>query len=167
MAQLDRFLNLLVTNSGPALLHPEGEIASVTNKNCARPVMKQALTSAQILTLVREIAPPNQPHSLDAAGNVRFEYSCADGTFEVSLTQNGKIAARIAPRPVGAPKTKPSSTPPVGFTPTAATVSATTPAMAAPAAAPRPDVRPTPAAASAGQGSMAGNRALEKMESLL
>src|SRR2546423_7879639 len=111
MAQLDRFLNLLVTNSGTALLLTEGEIASVTIKNSARPVMKQALTSAQILTLVREIAPQNQPHSLDAAGNVRFEYSSVDGTFEVALTQNGKISARIEPRRGGPSTSKPNPTP--------------------------------------------------------
>ena len=167
MAQLDRFLNLLITNNASALLLSEGEIATLTIKDVPRPVMKQALTSAQILTLVREIAPANQPHQLDAQGSVRFEYSCADGTFEVSLTQNGKIAARIAPRPVGAPKTSPSSMPPVGFTPTTASAPTPTPAVAAPAAAPRPDVRPTPATASAGQSSIAGGRALEKMESLL
>src|SRR5207253_11249347 len=98
MAQLDRFLNLLVTNNATALLLTEGEVATLTIKDSPRPVMKQPLTSAQILTLVREIAPQNQPHSLDAAGNVRFEYSSVDGTFEVSLTQNGKIGARIERR---------------------------------------------------------------------
>src|SRR5438093_13436586 len=97
MAQLDRFLNLLVTNKGTALVMSEGEVATVIIKDSPRPVMKQPLTSAQILTLVREIAPPNQPHALDATGGVRFEYSSADGTFEVSLTQNGKIAASIQP----------------------------------------------------------------------
>ncbi len=97
MAQLDRFLNLLVTNNATALVMSEGEVATVIIKDSPRPVMKQPLTSAQILTLVREIAPPNQPHSLDAAGGVRFEYSSADGTFEVSLSQNGKISARIQP----------------------------------------------------------------------
>jgi len=98
MAQLDRFLNLLVTNNATALVLTEGEIATVTIKDTARPVMKQSLTSAQILTLVREIAPQGQPHSLDAAGNVRFEYSSADGSFDVALTQNGKIAGRISVR---------------------------------------------------------------------
>ena len=57
MAQLDRFLNLLVTNNGSGLVLAEGDVAKVTIKDSARPVMKQPLTSAQILTLVREIAP--------------------------------------------------------------------------------------------------------------
>src|SRR6266567_4840306 len=109
MAQLDRFLNLLVTNNATALLMTEGEVATVTIKDSPRPVMKQPLTSAQILTLVREIAPANQPHSLDAAGGVRFEYSCADGTFEVALTQNGKIVARIQPKGASTNGAKPNA----------------------------------------------------------
>ncbi len=155
MPQLYRFLNLLVTNNATALVLTEGEIATVTIKDTARPVMKQALTSTQILTLVREIAPQNQPHSLDAAGNVRFEYASVDGNFEVSMTQNGKIAARIEPRAAGAPRLNP------------------TPAQAAAAApAPAPPVRHSPprsepAMTQASHSSVTGNRALERMESLL
>src|SRR6266516_6652715 len=133
MAQLDRFLNLLVTSNGTALVMSEGEIATVTIKDSPRPVMKQPLTSAQILTLVREIAPANQPHSLDAAGGVRFEYTCVDGTFDVSLTQNGKIAARIQPKTVAQSAAKPKT--PNG---PAATRKAATHPAAAPTAARQP-----------------------------
>jgi len=98
MAQLDRFLNLLVTNNGSALILTEGDVPSVIIKDSPRPVMKQPLTSAQILTLVREIAPPDRPHALDATGAVRFDYTSADGTFDVALTQTGKILARIEPK---------------------------------------------------------------------
>src|SRR6266478_5213948 len=101
MAQLDRFLNLLITNNGTALVLSEGDVATVTIKDSPRPVMKQPLTSAQILTLVREIAPPNQPHSLDAAGGVSFEYSSADGTFEVALNRSGS-SARHSPDAISA-----------------------------------------------------------------
>ncbi|HEY4735416.1 MAG TPA: hypothetical protein VIH53_12825, partial [Gemmatimonadaceae bacterium] len=153
MAQLDRFLNLLVTNNGTALVLTEGEIATVTIKDSARPVMKQSLTSTQILTLVREIAPQNQPHALDAAGNVRFEYASADGNFEVSMTQNGKIAARIEPRAAGAPKSNP--TPAQAATPSPATA----PARTAPP-------RPEPIVTQASNTSAGGNRALDRMENL-
>src|SRR2546423_5783139 len=162
MAQLDRFLNLLVTNNGTALILTEGELASVTIKNSARPVMKQALTSAQILTLVREIAPQNQPHSLDAAGNARFEYSSVDGTFEVSLTQNGKITARIEPRLTGAPAPQPSVTPaqPAPQQSGAAKSPAAQSARSEPA-------RSEPSMAAASRPVSTGNRALDKIESLL
>ena len=167
MAQLDRFLNLLVTNKGTALVMSEGEIATVTIKDSPRPVMKQPLTSAQILTLVREIAPANQPHSLDAAGGVRFEYSCADGTFEVSLTQNGKIAARIQPKTVAQSSAKPktpngqAAAPKVATQPAAAPTAARQPAPRV--EAPRTE---TPIATAVGV-SNTGNRTLDKIENLL
>ncbi|HEX9220887.1 MAG TPA: type IV pilus twitching motility protein PilT [Gemmatimonadaceae bacterium] len=167
MAQLDRFLNLLMTNNGTALLMSEGEIATVTIKDSPRPVMKQPLTSAQILTLLREIAPANQPHSLDAAGGVRFEYSCADGTFEVSLTQNGKIAARIQPKTVAQSSAKPktpngqAATPKVATQPAAAATAAQQPASRV--EAPRTE---TPIATAVGV-SNTGNRTLDKIENLL
>ncbi len=98
MAQLDRFLAVLVSNKATDLVLSEGELATLTIKGSARTVMKQRLTSAQILTLVREIAPPNSPHALDVNGGVRFTYTSAEGTFDVALTQaGGKIGARIEP----------------------------------------------------------------------
>jgi twitching motility protein PilT len=174
MAQLDRFLNLLVTNNGTALVMSEGEVATVTIKDSPRPVMKQPLTSAQILTLVREIAPANQPHGLDAAGSVRFEYSSADGTFEVSLTQNGKIAACIQPKTV-APSAGKANTPSGGKA-NASNGQGATPNTAAQTAAPPPTQQaasrtepakteaPSPKAPGV---SNTGNRALDRLENLL
>ncbi|MDQ6690461.1 MAG: type IV pilus twitching motility protein PilT [Gemmatimonadota bacterium] len=108
MAQLDRFLNILVSNNATALNLSEGEVATVTIKDSARPVMKQPLTSAQILTLVREIAPSDASQSPDAQGRMRFDYSSADGTFEVALTQNGKISARIERKPARSSSVSPA-----------------------------------------------------------
>ena len=162
MAQLDRFLNLLVTNNATALVLIEGEVATVTIKDSARPVMKQPLTSAQILTLVREIAPQDQPHSLDAAGNVRFEYSSADGTFEVALTQNGKIAARIEPRGPAGTATKPNVTPTQASAPQNGTPRSPS------TAAPRNEAaRAEAGAAAAPRPAATGNRVLDRMENLL
>lgn len=153
MAQLDRFLSVLVSNNGSALILSEGDIAAMMIKDSPRPVMKQPLTSAQILTLLREIAPANQPRSLDAAGGMRFEYSSADGTFDVSMTQNGKITARIERKNASSSTT------------TAATAAAAavhpTPVVSAPVTtheAPR---------AEASQSALTGNKALDKIEGLL
>src|SRR2546423_5818612 len=167
MAQLDRFLNLLVTNNATALLLSGGEIPTLTIKAVPRPVMKQPLTSAQILTLVREIAPQNQPHQLDAQGNVRFEYACADGNFQVSLTQNGKISARIEARRAGAaPKTNPSAGSPVGFTPTATSlpISSTAPT---PAAGSRFGNGPAPGTPAASQPAVNGRPAPRENEGMV
>jgi twitching motility protein PilT len=165
MAQLDRFLNLLVTNNATALVLTEGDVATVTIKDSPRPVMKQPLTSAQILTLVREIAPANQPHSLDAAGGVRFEYSSPDGIFVVTLTQNGKIAARIEPRGAPMPGARP------GVTTPAAEVAATPmqPAPAAPQPAPARTEAPRAEVpiAQAPRVATTDKRAFDRIENLL
>jgi twitching motility protein PilT len=162
MAQLDRFLNLLVTNNASALTFTEGEIATVTIKDSARPVMKQPLTSAQILTLVREIAPQHQPHQLDGAGNVRFEYASVDGAFEVRLSQNGKISARIEPLPGGL------SAPAASVAPAHAAAAQNGASKSPATAAPRAETpRSEPAVTAAPRVSSTGNRALDRMENLL
>ena len=169
MAQLDRFLNLLVTNNGSALILAEGDVATVTIKDSARPVMKQQLTGTQILTLVREIAPPDKPHALDATGAVRFEYSSADGTFDVALTQTGKILARIEPKAVSTNGIKPNAAPAKAAAPQAV------PPQAARPQAPAPQVAAARVeAANAGtpmtqarRVAATGNPAFDKIESLL
>ncbi|MFL5585892.1 MAG: type IV pilus twitching motility protein PilT, partial [Gemmatimonadaceae bacterium] len=162
MPQLDRFLNLLVTNNGTALVLSEGDVATVMIKDSRRPVMKQPLTSAQILTLLREISPADHAHSLDAKGNVRFEYSSTDGTFDVSVSQNGKVAARLE-RKVGTSNGNQTTPPPA-------------PAPAASAAPPQTAQAPTIAANTRRAASpvtqtprvnAVDNRALERIENLL
>jgi twitching motility protein PilT len=161
MAQLDRFLNILVSNNATALIMSEGNVATVTIKDSARPVMKQPLTSAQILTLVREIAPSDHPHALDAQGGVRFEYTSADGTFDVSLTQNGKLSARIERK--------------LGPTNGAAAANGALPTMEAPKVEGRietplaqaPNAPASAPMAEAPAVSSTGNRALDRIETLL
>ena len=165
MPQLDRFLNLLVTNNGSGLTLAEGDVAKVIIKDSARPVMKQPLTSAQILTLVREIAPAGQPHALDAKGAVSFDYSSADGAFEVSLTQNGKIVAQIKPKGLAKNGAKPTA----ASTQTVASEAVAPPPVpqSAPVAPRVETVRPEPTPMQATRVSATGNRALEKIEGLL
>ncbi len=169
MAQLDRFLNLLVTNNGSALILAEGDVATVTIKDSARPVMKQQLTGTQILTLVREIAPPDKPHALDATGAVRFEYSSVDGTFDVALTQTGKILARIEPKAVSTNGIKPNAAPAKAAAPQAVPPQAARPQAPAPqVAAPRVEAAKagTPMT-QARRVAATGNPAFDKIESLL
>jgi len=169
MAQLDRFLNILVSNNATALILSEGDVATVTIKDSARPVMKQALTSAQILTLVREIAPSEKPHSLDAQGSVRFEYTTADGTFDVALTQNGKISARIEPKSGATSGARPASN---GSQPKAEAPKAEAPKVEVPRIEPQ-KVEPSFAApqeaskVEAPRAVVTGNRAFDRIEDLL
>ena len=169
MAQLDRFLNILVSNNATALVLSEGDVATVTIKDSARPVMKQALTSAQILTLVREIAPSEKPHSLDAQGSVRFEYTTADGTFDVALTQNGKISARIEPKSGATNAARPASN---GSQPKAEAPKVETPKVEAPRMEPQ-KAEPSFAAPQEAskvevpRAAVTGNRSFDRIEDLL
>ncbi|HZE08491.1 MAG TPA: type IV pilus twitching motility protein PilT [Gemmatimonadaceae bacterium] len=166
MAQLDRFLNLLVSNKATELHLSEGDVATVIIKDSARPVMKQPLTSAQILNLVREISPPNTPRTLDVHGGLRFEYSSTDGTFDVVLTQNGKISARIIPTNRAAGSSAPAPAPaPRAATPVRVEASSMSPAASQPKVIQSPVIEAppveTPRAVST------GNRALDRIENLL
>ena len=154
MAQLDRFLSVLVSNKATALVLPEGDVATLTINDSARPVMKQSLTSAQILTLVREIAPPDSPRGLDVKSGVRFTYSSGDGTFEVSLAETaGKLSARIEPANGNGSGSGKGHVPASnGHSPTHATPSA----QAAPAAPKAP-----------AQSAKVNDRALDRIEDLL
>jgi twitching motility protein PilT len=165
MAQLDRFLNLLVSNNASALNLSEGEVATVMIKDSARPVMKQALTSAQILNLVREISPSNASPAPDTNGNTKFEYSSSDGTFEVVLTQNGKISARIERKAAESNGAKAAaSQQPAAAQP----VTAATPLSAPKVATPKSEALKVEAPrAQAPKASVSSDRALEKMEGLL
>jgi twitching motility protein PilT len=158
MAQIDRFLNLLVSNKATALHLAEGDVAALMIKDSARPVMKQPLTNAQILTLVREIAPANKSQSLDAHGAVQFDYTSADGTFEVAITQNGKITARIAPKgaALAGSVAAPVAPPPM---PSELAALVSTPVAEAP--------RVSPVRAQAPASGASGNRALDRIENLL
>ncbi|HJQ54646.1 MAG TPA: type IV pilus twitching motility protein PilT [Gemmatimonadaceae bacterium] len=169
MAQLDRFLNLLVTNNGSALLLSEGEVASVVIKDSPRPVMKQALTSAQILTLIREIAPPNQPHGLDAKGSVTFEYTSPDGAFVVAMNQTGKLSARIERLNASNGVKANGSAPAVGARNGSSPVSPVAPVSRVSPVAPQVPQQPEAprAEAVAAKAPVVNDRALERVENLL
>jgi twitching motility protein PilT len=169
MAQLDRFLNILVSNNATALVLSEGDVATVTIKDSARPVMKQALTSAQILTLVREIAPTEKPHSLDAQGSVRFEYTTADGTFDVALTQNGKISARIEPKSGATNGARPASngSQPKAEAPKAEVPKVEVPRMEPQKAEPSFAARQEASKVEAPRAAVTGNPSLDRIEDLL
>jgi len=147
MAQLDRFLNILVSNNATALVMSEGEVATVMIKDSARPVMKQPLTSAQILTLVREIAPTVASLLPTTQGETRFEYTSADGTFDVAMVQNGKISARIERKAAAAP--------------------VATAFAASPEAPPMEPSRPAIPKTEAAKVVSTGNRTLDRIETLL
>ena len=99
MAQLDRFLALLVSRKAAALLLAEGQVATVSTGEATRAITSQALSGAQIVAVAREIAPADALREIDGGGNARFDYSSADGSFDVSLERcGGMVSLRIEPK---------------------------------------------------------------------
>jgi twitching motility protein PilT len=104
MAQLDRFLSVLVGNRGGALLLAEGDVVKVDVGGAARPVTKQPLAGAQLLMLLREIAPADAARQLEGGRAVSFRYESPDGAFAVRATPtDGRWAASLRPEGGAAP----------------------------------------------------------------
>jgi twitching motility protein PilT len=103
MAQLDRFLAVLVTNHGTALHLGSDDVARLEIGGVPRPVTKQPFTSAQVLTLLREIATAEAGELLERGRGATFPYACADGAFAVNASvAGGRLTVTIVPDENGA-----------------------------------------------------------------
>src|SRR5690242_14248024 len=97
MAQLDRLLSVMVSNRAEALMLHEGDLAKLEMLSGARPVTKSALTGAQVVGLLKEIAPQESIKHIDEGRPASFGYSSSDGAFGVQAAlEEGKWRVRIA-----------------------------------------------------------------------
>ena len=83
MAQLDRFLSAMVSHRATALRLDEGALAELEISGAARPVTKAPLTSAQVVQLLREVAPAASGEALGAGQPTTFAYVSEDGAFAI------------------------------------------------------------------------------------
>src|SRR5437763_4420036 len=89
MAQLDRFLSAMVSHRASALRLDETALAELEISGAARPVTKAPLTAAQVVSLLREIAPAAAGEALAAGQAASFGYVSDEGAFEIDATRNG------------------------------------------------------------------------------
>jgi twitching motility protein PilT len=89
MPQLDRLLSAMVSNRAESLRLAENELASLVKDGASVPVTKQALGAAQLLGLLREIAPPDAVRRLDAGATTEFQYRSGDAVFNARATNEG------------------------------------------------------------------------------
>jgi twitching motility protein PilT len=87
MPQIDRLLSVMTSQRASALRLHEHELAELDIAGSARPVTKTALTSAQVVALVREIAPADSAAELDAGRATSFDYVSTDGAFRVEAAR--------------------------------------------------------------------------------
>src|SRR5215208_5108328 len=83
MAQLDRFLSAMVSHRASALRLDESALAELEISGASRPVTKAPLTSAQVLALLREVAPAAASEALGAGQAVTFGYVSDEGAFAI------------------------------------------------------------------------------------
>ena len=90
MAQLDRLLSVMVSNRADSLVIKEGDAAVLMVEGQSRPVTKP-LGGAQVISLLKEIAPPAAAQSLDARQPTKFVYTGDDGVFAVRAMLQGEL----------------------------------------------------------------------------
>jgi twitching motility protein PilT len=89
MAQLDRFLSAMVSHRANALRLDESALAELEIAGAPRPVTKAPLTSAQVVSLLREIAPASAAAALDAGQPTSFSYVSDEGAFAIDAGRDG------------------------------------------------------------------------------
>ena len=98
MAQLDRFLSAMVSHRASALRLDESALAELEIAGAPRPVTKAPLTSAQVVALIREIAPADAATSLDAGQSTTFAYVSDEGAFTIDANRANDRAGRCESR---------------------------------------------------------------------
>src|SRR6476660_6217808 len=89
MAQLDRFLSAMVSHRASALRLDETALAELEISGAARPVTKAPLTAAQVVSLLREVAPASSSEALAAGQPTSFGYVSDEGAFAIDATRIG------------------------------------------------------------------------------
>jgi twitching motility protein PilT len=98
MAQLDRLLAVMAGNKSGVLTLDEGNPAQylATGTGDARPVTRTPLTGQQIVSLLREVAPPESVSHLESGAPSFFTYVCGEGAFAARATvRDGRWFVRI------------------------------------------------------------------------
>ncbi len=99
MASLDKFLMALGTAPPTTLVLYEGCAAELRFDGGVRPITKQPLTAAQIVGLLREIAPATMQAAVMQGGPARFSYEGNNIPVECTIQRDGegRVVAQILP----------------------------------------------------------------------
>ena len=135
MAQLDKMISAMVAHGGDALHLNEGEAATIEIKGSRQAVTKAALSGAQILALLNEIATPAATGMLESRTPTKFRHDTPEGLFLVrAMLRDARWIVQIARDDKGDAERQSGTYKAVGEGNgnTAAAAPATTPSKAAP-----------------------------------
>jgi twitching motility protein PilT len=103
MPQLDRLLAALTSQGADAVELTEGDVAALVAGGVRRPLTRQALSASQLVSVVREVAPPDAAAKLDASLPAQFHYAGAEGRFLVRVVRiDERWSATVAAEPASA-----------------------------------------------------------------
>jgi twitching motility protein PilT len=106
MAALDPFLSVLVSSRADALRLVSGETAVLEQQGRRRSITKQQFTRAQLISLLKEIAPAEDMRLLARGERVAFSYTGGDAAYRAEAGDAaGMLEVRITPEssPVAGP----------------------------------------------------------------
>ena len=100
MAQLDNMLRALVDRGAKELFFKEGGQPTFRYSDGDKPVSAGALSRAQIITLISELAAGQDGGALKAGNAAQFTYRLGDGkTYTIEAgPSDGSFAVRIVPQ---------------------------------------------------------------------
>jgi twitching motility protein PilT len=98
MAALDPFLSVLVSSRADALRLVSGETAVLEQQGRRRSITKQQFTRAQLIALLKEIAPAEDMRLLARGERVAFSYNGGDAAYRAEAGDAaGMLEVRITP----------------------------------------------------------------------
>jgi len=86
VARLDKLIQLLFERGADALRLTSGHPAALQQNGGSRPLTRDPLTDAQIVSLMREIAPAAVAEQVAAGTALTFAYSAPSGSVEAEVT---------------------------------------------------------------------------------
>ncbi len=112
MAQLNRFIEILHQRGADALTLSGGKPMGLTAGGVTKPVTQKALEAAQVLALIKEIAPPELRTQIQPGADVTFQHRSPSGDVDVEVrADNGSLTATLRARPNAAGPTAAAAAP--------------------------------------------------------
>jgi twitching motility protein PilT len=99
MAQLDRLLAVLVSRRGDSIRLVQDEPAVLVRGSETQALTRTPLTPAQVLAIVREVAPADFEQNAERADGAQFDYRMGDDAFVGRVQRvQGRLTVDVVPR---------------------------------------------------------------------
>jgi len=89
MAQLDQFIQLLHQRQAQSIKLAGGQQVRLTVGDTSNPMTKDSVSETQVLSLIKEIAPPDVAGQISATAQIRFAYAAPSGAVQIEMRPEG------------------------------------------------------------------------------